>query len=112
MPWQAEVLDVALEVDPTSKRLVFRDVVLTVPRQSGKSTLLLVLILLRGLSQGRQNVRYGADGERRPEESARRLVAPVEGIGVRKDLPSAIDERSRGSPVQQRQALGAWLQPL
>ncbi|MGD0312497.1 MAG: terminase large subunit [Acidimicrobiales bacterium] len=50
----------ALEVDSTSKRLVFRDVVLTVPRQSGKSTLLLVLILLRALSQGRQNVKYTA----------------------------------------------------
>lgn len=60
MPWQQQVLDVALEVDPRTGRLVYREVVLTVPRQSGKTTLLLVLILLRALASPRQSIRYTA----------------------------------------------------
>jgi phage terminase large subunit-like protein len=39
---------------------VYREVVLTVPRQSGKTTLLLVLILLRALGARAQNIRYTA----------------------------------------------------
>lgn len=60
MPWQELVLDVALELTPRTKRLIYREVDLTVPRQSGKTTLLLVLILLRALSQPRQNIVYTA----------------------------------------------------
>ena len=59
MPWQQHVLDVALEVDRAG-RLVYREVILTVPRQSGKTTLLLVLILLRALGSPFQNIRYTA----------------------------------------------------
>jgi hypothetical protein len=60
MPWQQQVLDVALEVDPNTGRFAYREVVLTVPRQSGKTTLLLVLILLRALMAPRQQIRYTA----------------------------------------------------
>jgi hypothetical protein len=60
MPWQQQVFDVALEIEPQTNKLVYREVVLTVPRQSGKTTLLLVLILLRALGAARQNIRYTA----------------------------------------------------
>lgn len=60
MPWQKSVLDVALEIDPITRRMVYRDITLTVPRQSGKTTLVLVLILLRALSAPRQNIAYTA----------------------------------------------------
>lgn len=60
MPWQRQVLDVALEINPASRKLAYREVILTVPRQSGKTTLLLSLILLRALSAPRQNIRYTA----------------------------------------------------
>jgi hypothetical protein len=63
MPWQRAVLDVALEVDPATGRLAYREVVLTVPRQSGKTTLLLSVILLRCMSPffgGRQRCVYSA----------------------------------------------------
>lgn len=59
MPWQQQVLDVALEIDPVTKRFVYREVILTVPRQSGKSTLLLVLMLVRALRE-RSVIRYTA----------------------------------------------------
>lgn len=59
MPWQKHVLDVALEVKPDG-RMAYREVGLTVPRQSGKTTLLLVLILLKALSEPKQNIRYTA----------------------------------------------------
>lgn len=60
MPWQQQVLDVALEVDPATGLFVYREVGLTVPRQSGKTTLLLVLILLRAIMEPGQQIRYTA----------------------------------------------------
>jgi len=59
MPWQRQVADVALEVDVTG-RLVYRDAVLTVPRQQGKSFLVLVLLLVRALLTPRTNAVYTA----------------------------------------------------
>jgi len=61
MPWQRHVADVALEVDPATGRLVYREIGLTVPRQSGKSTLIMALAVHRALSfGGRQVITYGA----------------------------------------------------
>lgn len=69
MPWQRQVLDVALEVDSETGRLVYREVILTVPRQSGKTTLMLVLVLVRALREARQQIRYtaqtGADARKK-----------------------------------------------
>lgn len=41
MEWQQHVADVVLEIDPDTGRLVYDEFVLTVPRQSGKSTFIL-----------------------------------------------------------------------
>lgn len=60
MPWQRYVLDVALEVDPVTGLLVYRDVVIVVPRQSGKTTLLLALMVWRARAWRRQNILYAA----------------------------------------------------
>lgn len=49
MPWQQYVADVALEVDDDG-RLVYDQVVLTVPRQSGKTTLLLPVLVHRSIA--------------------------------------------------------------
>lgn len=60
MPWQQQVADVALEVNPDTGRLAYREVRLTVPRQSGKTTLILALILHRALGAARQTIAYTA----------------------------------------------------
>jgi hypothetical protein len=61
MPWQRHVADVALEVDPRTSLLVYREVILTVPRQSGKTTLILSAAVHRALGFGeRQVIVYGA----------------------------------------------------
>jgi Phage Terminase len=61
MPWQRDVLDVALEVDPETGLLAYREVVLTVPRQSGKTWLLLCLMVHRALGFGEpQSIVYTA----------------------------------------------------
>ena len=61
MPWQQYVFDVALEIDPKTKRFAYQFITITVPRQCGKTTLLEVLVLLRGLGHGyRQKMVYGA----------------------------------------------------
>ena len=41
MPWQQLVADVGLELDPESGLPAYREIVVTVPRQSGKTTLVL-----------------------------------------------------------------------
>jgi len=69
MPWQKHVADVALEVEPhvdlvtgeVTQRLVYREVRLTVPRQSGKTTLMLAAMAHRCIAMGdRQRVSYTA----------------------------------------------------
>lgn len=60
MPWQRYVSDVALEVDPYTGLLAYRDVFILVPRQSGKTTLILSKKTWRSLAWPRQNLMYAA----------------------------------------------------
>lgn len=60
MDWQRYVLDVALEYDPNTGQPCYRNIVVTVPRQNGKTTLLLVLFLVRALAHDRQSIVYTA----------------------------------------------------
>ena len=61
MPWQQQVADVAMEVDPDTGLLVYREVVLTVPRQSGKTTLILAFAVHRAMGFGvSQRITYTA----------------------------------------------------
>lgn len=54
MPWQQHVVDVALEVDPETGELFYEEVVITVPRQSGKTTLILALMVWRCTTMARR----------------------------------------------------------
>lgn len=61
MPWQRLVADVALEVDPATGGLAYREVVVTIPRQSGKTTLGLSVRAHRAIGfGGPQNLVYTA----------------------------------------------------
>jgi hypothetical protein len=61
MPWQRYVADVAGEVDPATDRLYYSQVVVLVPRQSGKTTLGLAVRAERALGfGGPQNLLYTA----------------------------------------------------
>lgn len=61
MPWQQMVADVALELDPDTGMPVYREVLITVPRQSGKTTLMLSVMVHRALGFGsRQRITYVA----------------------------------------------------
>lgn len=72
MPWQRYAADVALEVDPDTGALAYRDVTALVPRQSGKTTLILGLKSHRAMAfpaavskhaprqRGRQRILYAA----------------------------------------------------
>jgi phage terminase large subunit-like protein len=57
MPWQAQVVDVALEVDADG-RFAYQLVVITVPRQSGKTTLFGAVMNHRALIVERARVWY------------------------------------------------------
>jgi hypothetical protein len=59
MPWQRHVADVALELGPDGK-FSYREIVVHVPRQQGKSRLLLIVMLARALAERHQQVVYTA----------------------------------------------------
>lgn len=52
MPWQRQVVDVALEINPDTGLLAYRTVLVSVPRQSGKTTLGLSVMTHRALAFG------------------------------------------------------------
>lgn len=58
LPWQRLVLSVALE--RAAGRPAYRDVIVSVPRQSGKSSLALSLMVWRLLSKPEQRILYSA----------------------------------------------------
>lgn len=72
MPWQRYAVDVALEVDPATGELAYRDVTALVPRQSGKTTVILGVKVHRAVAfprearrrapyqRGRQRIIYAA----------------------------------------------------
>ena len=64
LPWQHQVADVALELDPATGYLAYESVILVVMRQQGKSELMLPLMTHRSLGfdatlAGWVNARYG-----------------------------------------------------
>lgn len=79
LPWQQHVADVALEIDPGTGRLAYRQVVVTVPRQSGKTTgLLLSVMVLRCLKFGRrQRVVYTAQDRNSAREKFSEEFVPL-----------------------------------
>lgn len=64
MPWQRHVIDIATEIDPVTGGLWYREVLLTIPRQSGKTTLTLPRVVWRAEFArhlgGRQRMLYAA----------------------------------------------------
>lgn len=72
MPWQQQLADLALEVDPRTGLLVYREIRLTVPRQSGKSTFILAKNIWRMIDAaklgGRQNLVYVAQTRNKARE--------------------------------------------
>lgn len=73
MPWQRYVADIAYEIDPDTGLLAYREVRLTVPRQQGKSTMLVSMMAHRCVAMGsNQRVGYtaqtGKDARQRWDE--------------------------------------------
>jgi hypothetical protein len=60
MPWQRFVADVGLEIDPETGLFAYRGVDVTVPRQSGKTSLILPTAIWRAMRQPKQRIVYGA----------------------------------------------------
>ncbi len=61
MPWQRHVADIAGEINPRTGQLQYRTIIITVPRQQGKTTLVLALAVHRAIGFGRrQRITYTA----------------------------------------------------
>jgi hypothetical protein len=69
MPWQDQVADVAGEVDPSTGLPAYREIRVSVPRQSGKTTLVLVIEVDRCIAWGLgQHCLYAAQDRNRSRE--------------------------------------------
>jgi hypothetical protein len=60
MPWQRQVADVAMELDPETGLLAYGEVDLSTPRQSGKATLELAVLVHRCRTWARSRALYPA----------------------------------------------------
>lgn len=61
MPWQQHVADIAFEIDPATGRLHYSTIIITVPRQQGKTSLILPVTVHRAIGFGsRQVITYTA----------------------------------------------------
>lgn len=85
MPWQQQVADVALELDderPGQWR--YRTVVVTVPRQSGKTTLLRAVRVHRAISRPHQTIlmtaQRGKDARKQWTKMHERVTSPASPI--------------------------------
>lgn len=87
MEWQRYVLDVLLEIDPETGEFVYTDWLLTVPRQSGKSTLILAKSTHRATDTKffgrRQVLKYAAQSRVKAKEK------------FEKDYVETLEERPR-----------------
>lgn len=81
MPWQQHVADIALEVDPKTGQLWYDEVIITVPRQSGKTTLIMALMIWRCVIMarrlGRQTVTYLAQTRQMARRKLEREFVPL-----------------------------------
>ena len=91
MEWQQYVLDVLLEIDPETGELAYDEWVLTVPRQSGKTTLVLVKNSHRCMATRffgpNQQVAYAAQTKLKATEK------------FEKDYALAIKQAARAAPA-------------
>lgn len=78
MPWQQMVADVGGEIDPATGAPAYREVVITVPRQSGKTTLILGWELQRALGWGvPQRIVYSAQSGKDAREKLTEDQMPI-----------------------------------
>lgn len=83
MPWQVDVAAVATEYDPVSGAPYYREVFVTTPRQAGKTTLILVLLITRCLVADSQLcVWTGQDGQSIRRKWMNEIVPHLERSGL------------------------------
>lgn len=91
MPWQQFVVDVAMEIDPRTGLLFYREIDFEVPRQSGKTTVDLAVAVHRALGWGRaQNIAYAAqtrNDSRKKWEDDHVTALDASPIGKRRPKP-------------------------
>ena len=94
MPWQQMVADIGGELDPVTGLPAYRDVIVTVPRQSGKTTLVLGWELQRALGwDSPQRIVYSAQSG---NDARKKLIEDQVPILERKKAKLGIQRILRG----------------
>lgn len=107
MPWQRRAADVALEVD-SNGMFVYHDVIITVPRQSGKTTVTLSLGLHRMMTTPAGKIWYTAQSGQSARERFLQELAP----DVRRHMPGLFElKRGAGDTRLIMHALGSQFRP-
>lgn len=107
MPWQRMAADVALEVDERG-RFVYHDVIISVPRQAGKTTSTLTLGLHRTMTTPGGKIWYTAQTGQAARERFLQELAP----DVQRHMPGLFDlKRGAGDTRLIMPATGAQFRP-
>lgn len=107
MPWQRYSADTALEVDPVTHKLVYRNVRLLTPRQSGKTTQVLSITVHRMTEMGKQAKRYApAQGSRQRSLYAAQKLKDAREKFVEEHIP-ALDASPFGAQYRKRLTNGS-----
>ena len=105
MPWQRQVADVAMELDPQTGLLAYGEVDLTTPRQSGKTTLELAVLVHRCRTWARSRALYSAQSRIHAHEKWEDdHVETLRTVAVCRRVQRALPARRRGDSVGQRVA--------
>lgn len=95
MPWQRLVADISTEIDTRTGMPAYREIVVTVPRQSGKTTLVLALELHRALLWPRsQRIAYTAQTG---WDARRKLIDDQAPLLMASPLHAAVSKVIRGA---------------
>jgi hypothetical protein len=95
MPWQQMIANIATEIDEETGKPAYREVVVTVPRQSGKTTLVLAWELHRTLLWGgSQKVAYTAQTG---WDARRKLIDDQAPLLMASPLRAAVEKVIRGA---------------
>lgn len=104
MPWQRQVADVALEVDPATGLYVYSTVIVTVQRQAGKTALVLVVSSHRCLTKRNARVWYTAQTGKDAGEWMREEAGPVLG-----ESPVFVEDEHYRTRMSQGSESVLWL---
>jgi hypothetical protein len=113
MPWQKRVIEVATEYDIDTGVPYYREIIVTVPRQSGKTLLILVWMLHRALLWGSGRPQFIAYTAQDGQSARQKLIEDHMPIVERSSIGPTVSAVKRGmADTVIKFGNGSWIRPF